>query len=72
MRVSCDRANEISLIRIKLAERSVAQAAETIVKCGDCPIRHRAVCARCETDELDVDRSVGRTGQFSRGEGPAG
>lgn len=21
-------------------------------KCGDCPIRHRAVCARCETDEL--------------------
>jgi len=22
------------------------------VDCGDCPIRHRAVCARCETDEL--------------------
>lgn len=21
--------------------------------CSDCPIRHRAVCARCETDELD-------------------
>ena len=21
-------------------------------ECGDCPIRHRAVCARCETDEL--------------------
>lgn len=21
-------------------------------KCGDCPIRHRAVCALCETDEL--------------------
>lgn len=21
-------------------------------KCQDCPIRHRAVCARCETDEL--------------------
>ena len=20
--------------------------------CGDCPIRHRAVCARCESDEL--------------------
>ena len=20
--------------------------------CGDCPIRHRAVCARCETDEM--------------------
>jgi CRP/FNR family transcriptional regulator len=22
------------------------------VQCSDCPIRHRAVCARCETDEL--------------------
>lgn len=22
-------------------------------KCEDCPIRHRAVCARCETDELE-------------------
>lgn len=22
------------------------------VQCGECPIRHRAVCARCETDEL--------------------
>jgi len=21
--------------------------------CGDCPIRHRAVCARCETNELE-------------------
>jgi len=23
-------------------------------QCGDCPIRHRAVCARCEPDELAV------------------
>jgi CRP/FNR family transcriptional regulator len=22
-------------------------------ECGDCPIRHRAVCARCDGDELD-------------------
>lgn len=22
-------------------------------ECSDCPIRHRAVCARCESDELD-------------------
>lgn len=22
------------------------------IQCSDCPIRHRAVCARCETDEL--------------------
>ena len=24
------------------------------MECGDCPIRHRAVCARCETDELST------------------
>jgi CRP/FNR family transcriptional regulator len=23
------------------------------VRCADCPIRHRAVCARCETDEFE-------------------
>ncbi|WP_293577627.1 transcriptional regulator FnrL [Phaeobacter sp.] len=22
------------------------------IECGDCPIRHRAVCSRCDTDEL--------------------
>ena len=26
----------------------------TRVKCSDCPIRHRAVCARCDDDELSV------------------
>jgi CRP/FNR family transcriptional regulator len=26
----------------------------THVDCADCPIRHRAVCARCEPDELHV------------------
>ena len=25
---------------------------EISLQCGDCPIRHRAVCARCEIDEL--------------------
>ncbi|KIC13539.1 transcriptional regulator, partial [Leisingera sp. ANG-DT] len=23
-------------------------------RCGDCPIRHRAVCARCNADELEA------------------
>lgn len=27
--------------------------AEVSPACGDCPIRHRAVCARCESDELE-------------------
>ena len=30
-----------------------AQIAE-LQDCGDCPIRHRAVCARCEADELEL------------------
>ncbi|MDQ2065936.1 Crp/Fnr family transcriptional regulator [Xinfangfangia sp. CPCC 101601] len=29
-------------------------ATGALVECGDCPIRHRAVCARCETDELST------------------
>ncbi len=24
------------------------------LQCGDCPIRHRAVCARCDSDELSL------------------
>lgn len=27
-------------------------------ECGSCPIRHRAVCARCETDELEELDSI--------------
>lgn len=31
----------------------MASATGTLIKsCDDCPIRHRAVCARCEADEL--------------------
>ena len=31
----------------------MAGATETLIKnCDECPIRHRAVCARCEADEL--------------------
>ncbi len=27
---------------------------DTHVQCSSCPIRHRAICARCDTDELDL------------------
>ncbi|MBD3763883.1 MAG: Crp/Fnr family transcriptional regulator [Rhodobacterales bacterium] len=30
----------------------VRESAQVSQECGDCPIRHRAVCARCEADEL--------------------
>jgi len=32
-----------------LAQHDLSMARQT---CGDCPIRHRAVCARCDDDEL--------------------
>jgi CRP/FNR family transcriptional regulator, anaerobic regulatory protein len=32
----------------------VLQAGTPSSECGDCPIRHRAVCARCEPDELSL------------------
>lgn len=31
---------------------SIQDAPILSLQCGDCPIRHRAVCARCEADEL--------------------
>jgi CRP/FNR family transcriptional regulator len=32
---------------------AIKQLAFPQSECADCPIRHRAVCARCETDELE-------------------
>jgi len=32
---------------------TVADAPRLLPECGSCPIRHRAVCARCEPDELE-------------------
>lgn len=36
--------------------------------CGDCPIRHRAVCARCETDELDTLERIKYYRRFEAGQ----
>lgn len=36
--------------------------------CGDCPIRHRAVCSRCEPDELDVLDSIKYYRTFEAGQ----
>ncbi len=36
--------------------------------CGDCPIRHRAVCARCETDELDTLEQIKYYRRFEAGQ----
>jgi len=36
--------------------------------CGNCPIRHRAVCARCETDELEVLEEIKYYRSFEAGQ----
>lgn len=36
--------------------------------CSECPIRHRAVCARCETDELEQLEAIKYYRHFKAGE----
>ncbi|MGX9357070.1 transcriptional regulator FnrL [Roseobacteraceae bacterium S113] len=38
------------------------------VQCGECPIRHRAVCARCETDELEELEQIKYYRSFEQGQ----
>jgi CRP/FNR family transcriptional regulator len=40
----------------------------TEVRCGDCPIRHRAVCARCDGDELALLESMKSYKQYDAGD----
>lgn len=44
------------------------QNATAAIKCGDCPIRHRAVCARCDTDELETLEMMKSYRNFAAGE----
>jgi CRP/FNR family transcriptional regulator len=41
------------LTQIKKAAMACEDVEPVSLQCNDCPIRHRAVCARCETDELE-------------------
>lgn len=45
----------------------IAQLAPHLA-CADCPIRYRAVCAHCESDELDVLESVKFYRSFEAGQ----
>lgn len=38
------------------------------IDCTDCPIRHRAVCARCETDELELLEEIKYYRTFEAGQ----
>ncbi|WP_425039529.1 transcriptional regulator FnrL [Primorskyibacter sp. S187A] len=46
-----------------------SQAIEAFsIECGDCPIRHRAVCAKCETDELEILEEIKYYRSFEAGQ----
>lgn len=48
---------------------TIGKIADTHVQeCADCPIRHRAVCARCEPDELDRLDSIKYYRSFEAGQ----
>lgn len=38
------------------------------LRCGECPIRHRAVCARCEADELELLEEIKYYRSFEAGQ----
>ncbi len=38
------------------------------IKCGDCPIRHRAVCSRCDTDEIAVLEGIKSYKKYAAGD----
>jgi CRP/FNR family transcriptional regulator, anaerobic regulatory protein len=42
--------------------------AEDRMRCANCPIRHRAVCARCETDELALLEKIKYYRDFAPGQ----
>jgi CRP/FNR family transcriptional regulator len=43
-------------------------AAQNMIDCADCPIRHRAVCARCDADELELLEDIKYYRSFSAGQ----
>jgi len=47
---------------------SIQDAPSLSLHCGDCPIRHRAVCARCEVDELQHLEEVKYYRSFEAGQ----
>jgi len=47
---------------------SIQDAHNISLQCGACPIRHRAVCARCETDELALLEEIKYYRSFEAGQ----
>ena len=47
---------------------TIQETLHSAPSCGSCPIRHRAVCARCETDELAALDSIKYYRSFEAGQ----
>lgn len=52
----------------RLMQKAAITFRSTHVQCGDCPIRHRAVCARCEGDELSKLEEIKYYRSFEAGQ----
>lgn len=51
-----------------MTKSSPAPIKFTHIQCGDCPIRHRAVCARCDSDELATLEEIKYYRSFQAGQ----
>jgi CRP/FNR family transcriptional regulator, anaerobic regulatory protein len=56
------------LIQIKQGMAMTLSFSSSHLSCGDCPIRHRAVCARCDADELAQLESIKYYRTFQAGQ----
>ncbi|TDX24137.1 CRP/FNR family transcriptional regulator [Rhodovulum visakhapatnamense] len=57
------------MIEVKIGNgMAVTDTPVAHVECFDCPIRHRAVCARCETDELEALEAIKYYRTFDAGQ----
>lgn len=58
----------MSLTQINLEKAPALRGQSVAPDCADCPIRHRAVCSRCEPDELERLESIKYYRSFEAGQ----
>lgn len=51
-----------------MTKTQIAPAKQAHAQCNECPIRHRAVCARCESDELEKLEEIKYYRSFQAGQ----
>ncbi len=56
------------MLQVKGIQMSIQSGFPMNVQCGDCPIRHRAVCARCDAAEIEVLEKIKSYRSFAAGQ----